>query len=79
MVDPSTTTTLWLNGYDAGTEVNSESAATTAALGAAGVRDTVGAEGYVHSHRGIQGIGDLNPAMLDWRNPVAMVSIKRAN
>jgi hypothetical protein len=31
----------------------------------------------VHIANGIQGVGDLAPAMFDWRNPVASVSIRR--
>jgi hypothetical protein len=42
-----------------------------------GVRDTTGAEGYVHIHSGIHGIGDLEPAQADWNNPVAIVKIQR--
>ncbi len=36
-----------------------------------------GGEGPVLVHRGFQGIGDLNPAMFDWRNPSAKIMIKR--
>lgn len=36
-----------------------------------------GEEGYVHIHAGIHGIGDMNAAMRDWRNPVAMITIRR--
>jgi hypothetical protein len=34
-------------------------------------------EGYVHTHPGIKGIGDLHPAIYDWKNPVAKVMVKR--
>ncbi len=34
-------------------------------------------EGKILIHRGFQGIGDLNPAMFDWRNPTAKITIKR--
>ena len=65
--------------YDAGSEANTESCAFIPGppCGHPGVRDTVGAEGYVHIHAGIHGIGDLTPAMHDWRNPVAHVTIHR--
>lgn len=43
--------------------------------GKAFVRNTGGAEGYVHVHSGIHGIGDLVPEQFDWRNPVAEVVI----
>ena len=32
-----------------------------------GVRDTAAAEGYVHVHAGIHSLGDLDPAIYDWR------------
>lgn len=65
--------------YDAGSEGNSESCAFIPGppCGSGGVRDTVGAEGYVHIHAGIHGIGHLVPATHDWRNPVAEISIRR--
>jgi Spondin_N len=34
-------------------------------------------EGFVHIHRGMQGVGDLDRAQFDWRNPVMQVSITR--
>jgi hypothetical protein len=34
-------------------------------------------EGYVHIHAGIHGIGDLVTAARDWRNPVALITIRR--
>ncbi|VAW59036.1 hypothetical protein MNBD_GAMMA08-800 [hydrothermal vent metagenome] len=33
-------------------------------------------EGKILIHRGFQGVGDLNPAMFDWRNPTAQIVIK---
>jgi len=65
--------------YDAGSEANSESCAFIPGppCGNALVRDTAGAEGYVHVHAGIHGIGDLVPSAHDWRNPVAEVSVRR--
>lgn len=63
--------------YDAGTEVNNESCnfIPGSPCGSSGQRNTRGAEGFIHVHRGIHGIGDLNPAVFDWRNPVAMVEV----
>jgi hypothetical protein len=65
--------------YDAGSEVNSESCEFIPGppCGNGGSRDTEGAEGYVHIHAGIHGIGDLDPTMHDWRNPVVEISIRR--
>jgi len=34
-------------------------------------------EGVVMIHRGMHGVGQLNPAMFDWRNPGAKITIKR--
>lgn len=67
--------------WDAGSEANTEDCAFIPGppCGSHFVRDTDGAEGFVAIHNGIQGIGDLDPALLDWRNPVAMISIQRAN
>jgi hypothetical protein len=67
--------------WDAGTEANTEDCHFIPGppCGNRFVRDPDGAEGIVRIHSGIHGTGDLNPAMLDWRNPVAMVSIARSN
>lgn len=69
--------TFFADAYDAGSEVNTEDCDTVPGppCGNAGVRDTDGAEGYVYVHPGIHGNGDLNPAALDWRNPVAKITI----
>jgi hypothetical protein len=63
--------------YDAGSEANLELCRDIPGppCGNGGVRNTAGAEGYVHVHAGIHGIGDLDPAQHDWRNPVAEVRI----
>jgi hypothetical protein len=68
--------------YDAGSETNSEDCAYIPGppCGSSGVRDTSGAEGYVHIHAGIHGITDhLVPSMDDWRNPVAEITIRPIN
>jgi hypothetical protein len=66
--------------YDAGSEMNSEDCSFIPGP-PCGDRNhnPAAAEGYVHVHAGIHGIsgGTLNPAQLDWRNPVALVRIKR--
>jgi len=66
------------NAYDAGSEVNNEDCAFVPGPPCenVGVRDPDGAEGFVHIHRGIFGIGDLVPEVRDWRNPVAKVTIQ---
>lgn len=75
--DLETTTMIYANGWDAGTEENTESEATTAALGSPNVRDTDGAEGFVTIHRGIQGIGGIDRSLRDWRNPCAVITIRK--
>lgn len=72
-------TRLAAPAYDAGTEANSEDCAFIPGppCGSAGVRDTGGAEGFIHVHRGIQGTGDLAPAVWDWRSPVVRVTVAR--
>ncbi|CAM9672901.1 unnamed protein product, partial [Ectocarpus fasciculatus] len=37
-----------------------------------------GSEGFIHVHRGIQGVGDLSRADYDWKNPVAEVVVAKA-
>jgi hypothetical protein len=76
---PAREATLAVPAYDAGSEANNEDCGFIPgpACGMAGVRDTAGAEGFVHVHRGIHGVGDLPPATYDWRNPVARVTVTR--
>ena len=71
--------TYHLPAYDAGSEANNESCDFIPGppCGNPNVRDTGKAEGYVHIHAGIHGIGDLEPDEHDWRNPVAKVTIRR--
>lgn len=72
-------TTVTLAAMDAGTEVNDESCASIPGpppCGGEGV-SAAGGEGYVHTHRGIHGIGDLDASEKDWRNPVATVRVER--
>lgn len=73
------TVSVFGNAYDAGTETNSEDCIFIPGppCGNGGVRDTGGAEGFVHTHSGIHGVGDLMPEDLDWRNPVIQVTIER--
>ncbi len=69
--------TTYADAYDAGSEANSEACEHIPGppCGNAEVRNTTGAEGYVHVHAGIHGIGDLVAADNDWSNPVAEVII----
>jgi hypothetical protein len=79
-------TRVYANAYDAGSELNEESADTVGALGATDDDPATGeginenGEGYIHVHAGIHGTGGpdgLDAATHDWRNPVVEVSIER--
>ncbi len=67
------------DGYDAGTETNDESCGTVPGPACGGVALSPGdsGEGFVYIHNGIHGIGGLNPALYDWRNPAARIEIQR--
>jgi hypothetical protein len=71
-----------LPGYDAGSELNDELCASIPGpqcadmMGEEASPDSVG-EGFVHIHAGIHGVADLQPALYDWRNPMASVTITR--
>ncbi|MCB1851317.1 MAG: spondin domain-containing protein [Gammaproteobacteria bacterium] len=65
--------------YDAGSEPNDESCSNIPGpvCGGAGGSPEEGGEGFVHIHAGIHGVGDLDPAIYDWRNPAARITIRR--
>ncbi len=67
--------------YDAGTEANDESCDSIPGppFVCPGGAESPEGEGYVHVHAGIHGIGNLDDAQRDWRNPVARVIIRRAD
>lgn len=76
--------TLYSPVYDSGSERNDEQCASipgpffTECGGAGGGgAPSGGEEGYVHIHAGIHGIGNLNAAIRDWRNPAAQITIRR--
>jgi hypothetical protein len=71
--------TYMANAYDAGSETNDELCSTVPGCGggAAGYSPDDSGEGFVHIHNGIHGVGDLNAAAMDWRNPVAKIVIER--
>lgn len=78
------TLTLVAPAYDAGSERNDELCASIPGPNFAecggpggGAAPAGGEEGYVHIHAGIHGIGDLPASVRDWRNPVALISIRR--
>jgi hypothetical protein len=71
--------TYYSPGYDAGTELNDELCAYNPGptCGGGGESPGVVDEDYVHIHRGIHGIGDLNASTYNWRNPVAKITVTR--
>jgi len=63
--------------YDAGSEVNTESCDFIPGPPCGNhARDTEDSEGFVYIHTGIHGIADLDPAVYDWRGPVAYITIE---
>ena len=76
-------------GYDAGTEINTEAFVDLVppcgpltgqdSMGrGTGTSNPVLAEnGVIHHHGGILGVADLDPAINDWDNPVATITVER--
>lgn len=64
----------------AGTEVNNELCSSMPGpgcpAGSGNIQNGPG-EGYIHVHRGFHGVGDLEEANYDWRNPVAEIYIQK--
>ncbi len=73
------TATYMADAYDAGSETNDELSSTVAGLGGEGYSPNDAGEGFVHIHGGVHGIGNLNAAKMDWRNPVAKIIIERVD
>ena len=71
--------TYYAVAWDAGSEANNEVCQFVPGPACQHffVRATEGAEGFVYVHSGIHGVGDLVPALHDWRNPVAKITIRR--
>lgn len=83
-VDMGTRLTVFVPGYDAGTEMNNELCEFIpgpACNGATGNLGTGEGEGVVYIHPGISGMtedmtpSDLSPAMYDWRNPMVKIEV----
>lgn len=79
--DGRATTTAAAVAYDAGSEPNDELCVSIPGPVCAGEGGSpgVGGEDFIHVHAGIHGIADLDAAEFDWRNPVAHVTIQRAD
>jgi hypothetical protein len=78
VVDPSRAVQrVMVPAWDAGTEVNNEMCDFIPGppCGNPFMRDTEGAEGFVHVHSGIHGTGDLLPNEWAWQNPVVEIAV----
>ncbi len=76
----SKTLTFYSPAYDAGTEADDELCAhipgpPTVCTGEGFNPDRTGAPNFVFIHSAIHGVGDLSPALHDWRNPVAKIDV----
>ena len=70
--------TLTVGALDAGTEINDELCASLPGPGCGPDPGPVSdGEGYVYPSPGIRGVGDLDADALDWKNPVALIEIRR--
>jgi hypothetical protein len=78
--------TYFALGFDAGTEANDElytsivdacGAIGPVSVPADGRNDRTATHQVIKPHRGIHGVGDLDPAQHDWKGPVAKVTIRR--
>ena len=73
----------YARAYDSGTETNDELCASipgpsfAECNGSGGGARVGNGEGYVHVSNGMHGYGDFSESMRDWRNPVAVVRVKR--
>ncbi|CBJ27048.1 conserved unknown protein [Ectocarpus siliculosus] len=74
---------LFPPAFDAGTEKNNEKCTCIrgrACPASPKPRENLGgrgSEGFIHVHRGINGVGDLSQADYDWKNPVAEVVVSK--
>lgn len=77
---PKKTAKYFAYAYDAGSEMNNESCTHIPGppcLPDSGNARTETAEGFIAIHNGIHGGSDLNPKHLDWRGPVAVITVNR--
>lgn len=72
--------TYYAYAHDAGSEMNNENCSYVPGppcSGDSGNARTENGEGFVSIHNGIHGDSDLNPKKLDWRGPVAIITVER--
>lgn len=78
MKGPKKAKRIVVPAYDAGSEINDELCASIPGPHCGGEAISVAdGEGFVHIHSGIHGGRDLMANKYDWRNPAALVTIKR--
>ncbi len=70
------TAVYYLKAYDAGTEKNTELAAHIPGPCCGNPFNGIETHQRIKVHKGIQGIGDLDPEMYGWEQPVARLTIK---
>lgn len=79
---PKKSVTYYAHVYDAGSEANNEDCAfipgPPCAMDSGNARTTTN-EGFISLHNGIHGVASLDARMLDWRGPVAVVTITRVD
>lgn len=86
--DVNESSTYYANGYDVGTEENTElfedlvPPAKTLIIGGEpeGTAESdpdLATDDVIRPHPGIQGVGNLPPAVYDWREPAALVQVER--
>jgi len=88
---PGQVISVTTQGYDAGTEDNTELFADivppcgpltgqdSAGQGTGSSDPALAENGVIHHHEGILGIGDLDAGVNDWLNPVAMITVERTS
>jgi hypothetical protein len=70
-------------GYDSGSETNDELCVNIPGPACSAFPKTNrtdlndNGEGFVHIHRGMHGIGDLDASVYDWRNPMLRIEFQR--
>ena len=79
---PKKSATYYAHVYDAGSETNNEDCSFIPGppcVPDSGNARALNGEGFVTIHNGVHGQGDLNPQTLDWRGPVAVITIKKVD
>jgi len=78
--------TYYARGYDAGTEANDELFTSIVdpcggigpvAVAGDGANDRTATDGVIRHHPGIEGVGDLDPDVYGWHDPVLKVKVKQ--